>query len=211
MILPKSRPRTGAETIARRHRHVLWENTTSGYVRVVDVLPPIEANRLNLGSRVEDWFRSSLPAKGLFPSIAFVDTPPAPPTTTEETAPETPAGEVVVEDVDLRDGTATATVVAERPAAVVLKTSFDPRWQVTVDGEPVQPHMMAPSFVGASVPEGRHVVTFTYEPFPRYDVMLVIGGLTLVGLWLGPRWLRGRRDAEEDELVGPPVAGHGGP
>jgi hypothetical protein len=71
--------------------------------------------------------------------------------------------------------------------------------------------MMAPSFVGGSVPEGRHVVTFTYEPFPRYDVMLVIGGLTLVGLWLGPRWLRGRRDAEADELVGPPVAGHEGP
>ncbi|HET7235762.1 MAG TPA: DUF6541 family protein [Actinomycetota bacterium] len=208
MILPKNRPRTGAEMIARRHRHVLWENPTAGFVRVVDVLPPIEADRLNLGSRVEDWFRSSLPAKGLFPSIAFASTAPAPPTTTEETAPDTPAGVVEFEDVDLREGTATATIVAERPAAVILKTSFDPRWQVTVDGEPVQPRMMAPSFVGASVPEGRHVVTFTYEPFPRYDVMLLIGGLTLVGLWLGPRWLRERR-ATDDELAPHPVAGDG--
>jgi hypothetical protein len=205
MILPKNRTRVGATMISRRHRHVLWEIPTGGYVRVVDVLPPIEANRLNLGDRLEDWFRSSLPARGLFPSISFASTPPAPPTTTEETAPATEAGVVEVEDVDLRDGSATATVVARRPAAVILKTSFDPRWQVTVDGDPVQPRMMAPSFVGASVPAGRHVVTFTYEPFPRYDVMLLIGALTLLALWLGPRWLRSRRELADD-LVPPFVA-----
>ena len=102
--------------------------------------------------------------------------------------PDTPAGTVVSEDVDLRDGLATATVIADRPAVVMLKASFDPRWQVTVDGISVAPEMIAPSFVGRTVPAGRHVVRFEYEPFPRYDLLLAIGVLTLLGLALLPGW-----------------------
>ena len=85
---------------------------------------------------------------------------------TADDLPGTPAGVVTDQDVDLRDGRATATVIAERPAMVMLKASFDPRWQVTVDGIPVEPEMIAPSFVGRMVPAGEHVVRFVYEPFP---------------------------------------------
>jgi uncharacterized membrane protein YfhO len=69
---------------------------------------------------------------------------------------------------------------------VMLKASFDPRWQVTVDGVALAPEMIAPSFVGRTVPAGRHVVRFVYEPFPRYDLLLTIGALTLLGLGLLP-------------------------
>jgi len=85
------------------------------------------------------------------------------------------------------------TVVADRPAFVLLKTSFDPRWQVTVDGISAEPEMIAPSFVGRSVPAGRHVVRFEYEPFPRYDVLLLTGAACLAALALVPRWLTRRR------------------
>ena len=85
-------------------------------------------------------------------------------------------------------------MIAERPAMVMLKASFDPRWQVTVDGIPVEPEMIAPSFVGRTVPAGEHVVRFVYEPFPRYDVMLLIGLLALIGLAVVPGRLRSRRD-----------------
>jgi uncharacterized membrane protein YfhO len=107
--------------------------------------------------------------------------------------PDTPAGTVVSEDVDLRDGRATATVIADRTAMVMLKASFDPRWQVTVDGISVAPEMIAPSFVGRTVPAGRHVVRFEYEPFPRYDVLLALGALALVGLAVVPGWFARRR------------------
>jgi uncharacterized membrane protein YfhO len=100
---------------------------------------------------------------------------------------------VIGEDIDLRDGRATATVLADRPAMVMLKTTFDPRWQVTVDGVPQEPQMIAPSFVGREVPAGRHTVRFVYEPFPRYDVMLLIGLVTLIALALVPGRLRARR------------------
>jgi hypothetical protein len=76
----------------------------------------------------------------------------------------------------------------------MLKTTFDPRWQVAVDGVPVEPQMIAPSFVGREVSAGRHTVRFVYEPFPRYDLMLLFGLLTLIGLAVAPGRVRVRPD-----------------
>jgi hypothetical protein len=38
------------------------------------------------------------------------------------------------------------------------------------------------------------VVRFEYEPFPRYDLLLAIGVLTLLGLALIPGWFARRRE-----------------
>ncbi|HEY8114904.1 MAG TPA: hypothetical protein VIH70_00670, partial [Actinomycetota bacterium] len=179
-------PPVQAERVAERGRHVLWERPDPGAIDLVDVLPAITADRTNLGLRGEDWFRSDLPAMGANPGIAFEGEPAPEATVSAEDLPDTPAGIVVHEDVDLRDGRASATVIAYRPAMVMLKASFDPRWQVTVDGTALAPEMIAPSFVGRTVPAGRHVVRFVYEPFPRYDILLTLGALTLLGLGLLP-------------------------
>jgi hypothetical protein len=195
LILPSDRqPPVPADKVAERGRHVLWETPDPSYVDLVDVLPPISADRTNLGLRLQDWFRSDLPGRGANPGVAFEGEPAPEPTVSADDLPDTPAGTVVSEDVDLRDGQATATVIADRPAMVMLKASFDPRWQVTVDGISVAPEMIAPSFVGRTVPAGRHVVRFEYEPFPRYDLLLAIGVLTLLGLALLPGWFARRRE-----------------
>jgi hypothetical protein len=196
LILDASKtPPVPAERVAKRGRHVLWERPDTGYVDLVDVLPPITADRTDLGLRGEDWFHSDLPARGANPGVAFEGEPAPEATVTADDLPDTPAGTVVSEDVDLRDGRATATVVADRRAMVMLKASFDPRWQVTVDGIAVSPRMIAPSFVGRTVAPGRHVVRFVYEPFPRYDLLLTLGALTLLGLALLPgRFARRRPD-----------------
>ena len=187
LILDEGRqPPVQAERVAGRGRHVLWETPDPSYVDIVDVLPPITADRTNLGLRGANWFRSDLPGRGANPGVAFEGHPAPEPTVTADDLPGTPAGVVTNQDVDLRDGRATATVIAERPAMVMLKASFDPRWQVTVDGIPVEPEMIAPSFVGRMVPAGEHVVRFVYEPFPRYDLLLLLGAATLVGLAVLP-------------------------
>src|SRR5262245_389872 len=194
-ILDRDRsPSVPAEKIAQRGRHVLWELPNSSYVDLVDVLPAITADRTNLGIQVADWLHSDLPGRHANPGIAFEGHPAPPPTAMAGTLPSTPAGEVLDQQVDLGEGRATVTVNAERPAMVMLKTSFDPRWQVTVDGVPQAPQMIAPSFVGREVGAGRHTVRFVYEPFPRYDVMVLIGLLTLIGLAVVPGRLRARRE-----------------
>jgi hypothetical protein len=182
---------------------------TGGFVEVVDVLPAIQADRTNLGVRMADWLRSDQPALGLHPGVEFAGHPTAPPTTGEGSP-----GRVLLQTVALRDGRAQARVRMTREAAVMLKTSFDPRWQVTVDGEPADPFMIAPSFVAVLVPPGEHRVSFTYEPFPRYDVMLLVGALALGLLFAGPSYLRRRRDhatAREPAGDGPRATGLGDP
>jgi hypothetical protein len=99
--------------------------------------------------------------------------------------PPGPAGSVEFEDDALADGAVTAKVVANRPAMVILKSSFDPRWQVIVDGVPLAPQMVAPSLVGRTVPPGPHTVVFRYQPFPSYDVLFGVGALAFVALWFG--------------------------
>jgi len=213
LILSQDRqPPVEAEELARRGRHVLYEVRSGGYVELVDVLPTVEAGRTDLGVKVAPWLSSDLPSRRAHPGIAFEGNAAPEATTTEDTIPGEPPGIVAAEVVDLRAGEAATTVVLDRPAMVMLKTSFDPRWQVTVDGVAAGPQMIAPSFVGRLVPAGRHVVRFEYEPYPRYDVLLLIGALTLAGLAFGPRWLERRRSgaaasgaggvADDEELVG---------
>jgi uncharacterized membrane protein YfhO len=78
-------------------------------------------------------------------------------------------------------------VQARRPAVVLLKATFDPRWTATVDGTRVKPAMMAPSLVGVDVPRGRHQIRFRYEPYSHYALLLTIGALTLLALVVVPR------------------------
>lgn len=87
---------------------------------------------------------------------------------------------------------------------VMLKSSFDNRWQVTVDGAPMPAQMVAPSYVGRTVPAGRHVVRFSYTPFPYYWLLFALAGVTLLGLWL----VRRRVGGPEPVVAGRPGAGY---
>jgi hypothetical protein len=187
VILPSGRqPSVPASVIDQDGGAALWEVQTSGYMDVVDTVPPpIAANRSNLNQQAGFFLRSDLLAQGRYPTVAFADQPAAPPTLSGGEQPSGPAGSVEVEDDALADGAVTVQVVANRPAMVILKSSFDPRWQVIVDGVPLPPQMVAPSFVGRTVPTGAHTVVFRYQPFPYYDVLFSIGALAFVALWFG--------------------------
>jgi hypothetical protein len=204
VILPAGRqPSVPASLIEQEGGAALWEVETSGYVDVVDTVPPpIAANRSDLYQQAGFFLQSDLLAQGRYPTVAFADEPAAPPTLNRGEQPPGAAGSVEFEDDALADGTVTVQVVANRPAMVVLKSSFDPRWQVIVDGVPLGPQMVAPSFVGRTVPPGPHTLVFRYQPFPSYDVLFSIGALAFLGLWFGPGILsrgRGRSHPAPDE------------
>jgi hypothetical protein len=143
------------------------------------------ADRGNLSRRAESFLTSTQLAAGQFPTIAFAGEPAAPPTIPSAQLASGPAGSVEIEDDRLADGLVTAQIVANRPAMVILKSSFDPRWEVVVDGVPLAPQMAAPSFVAREVPAGRHSIVFRYRPFPRYDALFAIGGLSFAVLLFG--------------------------
>jgi hypothetical protein len=201
LILPTDRPpRVPAHELDRLGGYTLWEVETGGYLDVVDTIPPaIQADRVNLFDRARFFMTSDLLRDARYPPISFAGEPAAEPTWQEVSSPTPgPAGSVRIEHAALIDGEFSGEIVAARPAVVILRSSYDPRWEVTVDGEPVAPTMVAPSLVGVSVPAGEHGVVFRYRSFPRYDLLFVIGAMALVGLWLGPRLVtraRSRRRA----------------
>ncbi len=194
------RPRVPATLLDRRGGYTLWEVETGGYIDVVDTVPPpIEADRVDLHDRALPFLSSASLEEARYPLVAFSGTPAGEPTLPDDAVAPGAAGAVESEEASPADGEFTAEVVANRRAVVLLRSSFDPRWEVTVDGERVEPYMVAPSFVGGNVPAGRHTVTFRYRSFPRYDVLFAIGALTIVALWTGPRVLARRRSRGKGE------------
>jgi hypothetical protein len=169
---------------------------TSGYLEVVDTITPITARRDNLAVQVGQWMRSGLVGRHRHPTIGFEGREPALPTSPPGVIPEDPPGRVVSQDASAADGLFVGVVEADRTSVVLLKATFDPRWQVVVDGRPAEAQMVAPSFVGVEVSPGRHSVEFRYVPVGSYGWLLALGVVTLVGLAVGPRVLpRLRRPA----------------
>jgi hypothetical protein len=188
LIQPSDRPTpAGAELVAQRGRHSLYEFPVDGAIEVVDTSEPIAADRTNLGVRIDPWLDSELPEANVHPGIAFAGVEAVDATLRDGPFPISPPGTVVETNLELGEGRASAVVDVDRPAAVILKASFDNRWRVTVDGARLEPQMYAPTFVGRLVPPGRHEVTFQYVPFPRYDLLLLLGAATFVVLLVVPR------------------------
>jgi hypothetical protein len=188
LLLPADRPPSVPATLLdQRGRHRLWEVRTSGYFQVVDRIGSVIADRTNLASASRTFMTSDLATREIYPSVAFAGGQAADPTVTGATPPPGPPGSVISQLDNGANGVFVSTVQANRPAVVLLKASYDPRWTVTVDGARRQAVMMAPSLVGVDVPPGRHDVEFRYVPYPHYPLLIAVGLLTLAALALVPR------------------------
>ena len=191
LILPSDRqPSVEATLLDREGQHTLWVVPRVGYLEVVDTIEPIQATRADLAIQMGHFLRSDLPAQHLFPTVAFEGEPAAAPTVLG--TPREPPGFVEMETAEPANGVFSGRVSARRRAVVVLKSTYDPRWSAYVDGAEKPTQMVAPSFVGVEILPGDHTVTFRYQPYPRYDLLLILGALSLLALGLLPR-LNARR------------------
>jgi hypothetical protein len=192
LVLPAERqPTVPATLLDERGRHRLWQVETGGYLSVVDTTAPIFADRTNLGVQVQQFVLSTLPERRLHPVVVYEGRPAAPPTQPADAT--VPPGEVVEQAAVVEDGLFVGEVEASREAVVLLKSSFDPRFEVTVDGRSELLQMIAPNYMGVTVPPGRHRVVFRYVPVPFYGPLLGLAGVTLAGLAVVPRLWRRRR------------------
>lgn len=188
VIMPKEQdPLVPATLVDTKGLHSLYQVQTGGYLGVVDVLPPITADRTNLAERVEPFLRSALVSQGRFPAIDFSGGPPLAAVTLPATNRDSALpGSVASEIASIEDGVVVGEVDMDRAGMVLLKASFDPRWTVEVDGREVPTQMIAPSFVGREVAAGHHSIAFRYRPFSRYDALLAFGAVVFAVLqWAG--------------------------
>ena len=191
LILPQDHPPpVSAYLLARSGRHTLWEVATSGYLEVVDsVGPPIVADRNDIGPQTADFMESSALRQRQFPTVAFNGAAAASPTLAGAVTPSTSAGSVTNQSAALDDGVFSGQVTAARSAVVLLKTTYEPGWRVSIDGTNAQPIMVAPSFVGVTVPPGNHSVVFRFATYSLYPLWLALGLITFVALVFVPRRL----------------------
>ena len=210
LVLPIwERQPAGAIPVLRAGQFRLLRLPGNSYIRVVDTVGSVTANRADIGSRTASYLRSPLPGEGRYLTVGFAGATPAPPTlpaspvSSPRAAPgpppastrppasarhptatraPTPPGTVLREQVDLADGTATAEVTATRWAVVVLSASFDPGWWVSVDGSPAAAEMVAPALVAVTVPPGTHQVVFRYHGFAAYPELLALALLSLLAV-----------------------------
>jgi Gpi18-like mannosyltransferase len=188
LILPSDRrPGVPAKLVATSGRYALREVKTTGFVQVVDRALPLEADRTNIEAATREFRQSNLAAQGVYPGVAFAGGSRPAPTFAGPGPPSGPPGRVVTQKAAPQDGVFLASVNAGRPAVALLKASYDPRWSVTVDGQPAKPAMMAPSLAGVEVPAGKHLVLFRYKPYGGYPLLLALGALSLLALVLAPR------------------------
>ncbi len=190
LVLPSTRsPVPRARLVLREGVFSLWIVPSSRDISVVDTTLPIVADRSNIGDQTQAFLQSNEPGENLYPTIAFAGDSAAPPTLAPGTTPRGFAGRTLSESINLLNGAASATVVANRTAAVVLHASFDPGWGATVDGQPAQTYMVAPALVAVTVPPGRHRVSFTYRGFGGYPWLFLLALLAALALTPLPRYL----------------------
>jgi Bacterial membrane protein YfhO len=182
-------PPIAAQPISHVGQYALWELSSNGYLRVVDTSGVIAADRRNIGAMTENFVRSDQAASGVYPLIAYAGSPAASPTIAT-TSVSTSAGSVLASSIDLTQGYASATVELRRPAVVVLSASYDPGWQVSIDGQAATTEMLAPALPGVLVAAGRHTVTFRYEAPGYSPLLLLIGLFTFAGFLFAPKLSR---------------------
>ena len=186
-------PNVPATVIAKRGDYTLYEVNTSGYLEVVDTTQPIVADNTDMAKVMLPYIIGAEPAELRHPLVAF-DGHATPTPSSSDAAPYTGApGSVDWTNVSLADGRFTGQVEAARPAWVMLKESYSPRWTATVDGRTVKPQMLAPSFVGVPVPAGTHLVVFKYRPRSSYPELFALGAFVLLGFILVPVLWRRRK------------------
>ena len=171
VILPSvAEPRVPARLVRTEGIYSLFEVNGGGYLRVADSIgPPITADRATIGANTGSFVASNLPVQGVTRPIAFEGDPGARPTISVRDLSAAAAGSVLRETDRAHDGEFAGRVKMDRRALVVLAASYHGRWEATVDGEPVETQMVAPSFVAVEVPPGTHTVAFRYAPYPAVN------------------------------------------
>jgi hypothetical protein len=173
-------PPRGAVLVLRDSLLRVFELPGTSYLRVVDTVGSIAANRDDVGSQTVSYLRSALPGEGRYLTVSYPGARAAAPTLDPPSRPSALPGTVVAERPDLADGSVTATVRLRRRAVVVLSASFDPGWSVTVDGRQAPAEMVAPALVAVTVPAGTHHLAFRYTGFGRYPELLALAAADLL-------------------------------
>ena len=180
LLYPPNRPPPiPAVLVLASGGYSLWTVTNGGYLEVVATVGTLTANRRDVGTRSLVVLHSALINDHDDLTVAWDGEKAAGPTDPTLEHESTPPGSVVSQFAQPADGTFGGAVQLSRRAVVLLSASYDPGWQVTVDGHRAGTEILAPAVVGVTVGPGFHRIAFQYVGYRHYSLLFA---LAMIGL-----------------------------
>lgn len=179
--------------VLRTSRYILYVAPGGGYARYVEI-----TGRLRVATQPELFAAERAFVLGDGPATARYlrfDYGAGAPVGGPSAIPGCPGGQIGSERPS--GGRIELIATCDRSSALVLKITYHPNWQVTVDGVPTPTFMASPSYIGMALPPGRHQIVAEYRPTPLKLVLLGVAGLVLAVLG-GTVVVRRRRERSED-------------
>lgn len=190
VVAPSAMAMAGFLTpIMKTSRYTLYQAPTSGYAEYVGIQSRIAVDSQTLLFNVNRaWERGA--QSGAVRTYIRYDYPASVPGTDPTNMAACPDGGRTDYERFQPDQ---MDFVVECPAAatLVIKTTYHPNWEVTVDGVGVPTFMVSPSYIGISLPAGKHEVDAVYQAVPIKTPLIIAGAIAIVLLLL----LRGRLDS----------------
>lgn len=188
----------------------LYEVPTSGYFTVGTRPAVVASDKYSYTNVIRLWIQSGDPKNGLYPELSF-DTKKYPVNVglpnfkmIDEVTFQVPDGSThnvfaqpprylgnpgdlvsITSQSEENDMIFKTTVKVKNgciECMVILKQTYHPNWQVTVDGKTVNPIITFPFFIGIPVSAGTHEIIASYEPSRLKVFLLVITGIILIGI-----------------------------
>jgi len=191
VLLAKSWTPAGYYTkIKEFDRFVLYEVPTTGYFDLVDAPTVFYGPKDRIFYANSKWLVSSLPLQKQHPinvitlnntGYSFDQIYSQPEILDNFLTQIPPAGIILNETVSMNEYRTSFTTT--RNSYLMLKTSYHPGWEVTIDGQPVSTVMLSPGFVAAPITAGTHQAIFTYKSSPIRYPLFVFGLFTLFVLY----------------------------
>jgi len=158
--------------IFKTSRYVIYQAPGGGYAEYAGI-----ESRLAVSSQAElfasnvEWIRR--PATGRPRTFIRYDYPSKFVGTGTSAAPACPdGGQIDYERFDR--GQIDLVVACPAASTLILKTTYHPNWEVTVDGKVVHTFMVSPSYIGVSLESGKHQVDAVYHETPIKGPLLFL-------------------------------------
>ena len=177
-----------AKPLQQFGRHHLYEVETTGYFDLVDTRMVFAGERTDFNPASLSWLDSELPGAKQYPVVLLDGSQdavsPIPLAEASRAISEVQVsaaspflGTIVSEDVG--SDYFAAKVEVERASTLLIKATYHPNWQATVDGQKADTSMLMPGFMGVRLTPGDHDVRVEYSPRRFRLVLLVLGLVTL--------------------------------
>jgi hypothetical protein len=170
-------------------RYALYEAPTTGWAMfAASTVREAVSTDERLFFRMRDWLEGDGPRTRRF---ARYDYPAA--RDSIEATPTTWCASGRTTDVRIERDRLALLAACDSEATLVLKVTYHPNWQVSVDGNRVDSFMVSPGFIGIQLPAGAHAVSARYMSTPSKTPLLLFGLAMIAGLAISTRL--GSRDA----------------